>query len=323
MIGGPGSGKSTLMKKIADEFASDYQIILGPCCGNPESLDAVIIPELKVCVLDGTEPHSIEPKHPGVCETIVNMGDCWDFHVLEENREEILKTDRECTMLRERAGRYTAAIGSLLNDNYRLALDCTDAAKAACFASSVARKEFGPRKLIKGKEAIQFLSSITPQGHIILEDTVHSLCDRVFILEDENCAASRIIISVLRAAALDSGHDIITCPCSITPNEKLEHLIIPSLSLGFCTSNCYHPIKNATRRIHSRRFTNTKLLNERRQKMNFNRKAVKELIAGTAIIAKEANTVYDRLKDYYGKAMDFTKADAICDRIIGEIKERT
>jgi hypothetical protein len=320
--GGPGSGKSSLMKKVANEFKDDYSVTLGPCSGEPSSLDAVIINELKVCILDGTAPHIIEPKYPGICETIINMGDCWDYRLLEKNRDEILKVCKQYTALRERASRYTAAIGSLLNDNYRLALDCTDAAKAACFAASVARKEFGSRKAVKGKEAIQFLSSITPEGHIIYEDTIHSLCDRVYVLEDENCAASRIIISVLRSAALDSGLDIITCPCSITPNEKLEHLIIPSLSLAFCTSNCYHPIKKATRRIHARRFTNTKQFNESRQKIAFNRKAVKELIEQTIEIVKEANVVHNDLESYYKAAMDFSKADEYTERIISEIKER-
>lgn len=320
--GGPGTGKSSLMKKIANEFKDDFSVTLGPCSGEPSSLDAVIINELKVCILDGTAPHIIEPKYPGVCETIINMGDCWDYRILENNKEKIFKTTKQNLMLRERATRYIAAIGSLLGDNYRLALECTDAAKAACFATSVARREFGGGKAIKGKEAIQFLSAITPEGHIIYEDTIHSLCDRVYVLEDENCAASRIIISVLRAAALDRGLDIITCPCSITPNEKIEHLIIPSLSLAFCTSNCYHPIKKATRRIHARRFTDTNILNESRQKLAFNRKAVKELIERTIEITKEANEVHNELENCYKEAMNFSKSDEYTAKIISEIKER-
>lgn len=56
--GGPGTGKSTILGKIAAHFGkshSDMQIIHSSY--EPDSLDAVILPGLKASIADGTSPH--------------------------------------------------------------------------------------------------------------------------------------------------------------------------------------------------------------------------------------------------------------------------
>lgn len=57
--GGPGTGKSTLMRRIAGEFeprAERMELI--HCSSDAESLDGVIIHDLKVAIADGTPPQA-------------------------------------------------------------------------------------------------------------------------------------------------------------------------------------------------------------------------------------------------------------------------
>ena len=63
--GGPGCGKSTLMRQVAAQAAQageTAEYIL--CSGDPDSLDGVVLPRLKAALVDGTAPHVIEPKYP-------------------------------------------------------------------------------------------------------------------------------------------------------------------------------------------------------------------------------------------------------------------
>lgn len=64
--GYPGTGKSSMMKKLADEAVSrgyDAQLIW---CGlDANSIDMVILPELKFCIFDSTEPHIYYPERKG------------------------------------------------------------------------------------------------------------------------------------------------------------------------------------------------------------------------------------------------------------------
>ena len=56
--GGPGCGKSSLMRKVGaamEEQGLAVEYI--QCSGDPDSLDAVIIPTLSTAIVDGTAPH--------------------------------------------------------------------------------------------------------------------------------------------------------------------------------------------------------------------------------------------------------------------------
>ncbi len=55
---------------------------------DPDSLDGVVLPRLKAALVDGTAPHVIEPKYPGVVEQYVNLGVCYDREGLQAVREE-------------------------------------------------------------------------------------------------------------------------------------------------------------------------------------------------------------------------------------------
>ena len=46
------------------------------CSGDPDSLDAVALPERGLLVLDGTAPHVVDPKIPGARDSLINLGAC-------------------------------------------------------------------------------------------------------------------------------------------------------------------------------------------------------------------------------------------------------
>ena len=61
--GGPGTGKSTLMKKAASamqDICPNLEYI--HCSSDVDSLDAVIFPQLRVSIADGTAPQDAVTK---------------------------------------------------------------------------------------------------------------------------------------------------------------------------------------------------------------------------------------------------------------------
>lgn len=61
--GGPGVGKNTFMREIgrcAEEAGLAVEYLW--CSGDPDSLDGVVIPELRCAVADGTSPHGSVTK---------------------------------------------------------------------------------------------------------------------------------------------------------------------------------------------------------------------------------------------------------------------
>ena len=58
--GGPGCGKSTLMRKIGERMEQEgleTEYIL--CSGDPDSLDALVLPRLRAAIVDGTAPQGV------------------------------------------------------------------------------------------------------------------------------------------------------------------------------------------------------------------------------------------------------------------------
>ena len=155
--GGPGTGKSSLMKYVAAKaIKSGKAVELFPCSSDPDSLDGIrIIPD-KTIFLDGTAPHIVEPKYPGICEHIINTGEFWNKNKLMESREEILALMEKNKAYHARASRYIMAAGKLLSDNMSLQKGYMNHEKIIAFGKQLSEKYIG-RKKGKGKKTVRFL----------------------------------------------------------------------------------------------------------------------------------------------------------------------
>lgn len=317
---GPGTGKSSLMRtvmNIMSELGQEPEAIY--CSSDPRSLDGVLFPKLKICILDGTAPHVIEPRYWGAVEQIVNLSACMDGDLLHRQHAAIMSATDACSAMHVRCRKFIGAAASLLGDSARILQEFTDGEKVARTAARIAAREFGCHSGAPGKERRRFLSAVTPEGIVTFHETIQALCPRIYAVEDEHGAASRLLLGDLRRRALDAGLDIVTCACPLAPHDKLEHLLIPSLGLGFTTSNTWHKADFPVyRRIHAARFTDTDQLRQKKQILSFNRRAARELLAEAVAAAAEAKKVHDQIEQFYIRSMDWEAADALTHRVVAE-----
>ena len=106
--GGPGVGKNTLMKKVSClARANGYTVEEFRCASDPESLDAVRIPNKGIVLLDGTAPHTIDPDIPGIEGEILNLGHFLHREAFARRRGELQ------LLLSENRAHYNAAFACL------------------------------------------------------------------------------------------------------------------------------------------------------------------------------------------------------------------
>ena len=303
--GGPGSGKSSFMKYIAAK-ATDrgYTVILTPCSSDPQSLDGVIIEELKTVILDGTAPHVVEPSLPGACENIINLGEFWDSEKLFSHAEEVRQTANRNARLHKTVSAYLSATGEVMKDNLKIARSCTDRAATLKFARRTVKK-YLPEKAGSKTEFVRFIGGTTPEGFLSFSKTVTDFYRNIIVIDDKYGAASGEIMKYLRAAAIQSGYGIITLKNPILPSELIDHILIPELSLAFVTENDLIKFDTDSRRIHARRFTDNRSLRAYKARMLFNRRVSNELLKGAIYTLKKAKAVHDELEKYYIESMDF------------------
>ena len=112
--GGPGTGKSTFMKKLANIYEEKgFTIEKFYCSSDPNSLDGVRIVEKNIAVVDGTAPHTAECSIPGAKEVIVNLGAAIEKNIRKSLKEIslLLEKKKKCFNL---AYGYLETAGKLL-----------------------------------------------------------------------------------------------------------------------------------------------------------------------------------------------------------------
>lgn len=320
--GGPGTGKSSVMKRIATEAENrGYKTERIYCSSDPSSLDGVIIPEIKTSVADGTSPHVIEPKYPGAVEQIVNFGDCWDRGFLRSKTESIIEKSFECSSYHKRCVRFLKAYSALLNDSLRLVEPHIESEKLSDFTERLCLREFENRSG-KGESRVsfRFLSAVTPKGITFFEETLKNKCDRVITIEDEYGVVSDRILRAVLKRAVKAGFDVTVCPCVTNPKKKIDHLIIPEKRLCFVTENSAHLLsEKGEKSILSKRFMNASEIKKHSARLSFNRRASLELLDEAVMSLVNAKSIHDELEKFYIDAMDFDLLNEKAQKLINEI----
>lgn len=303
--GGPGTGKSSLMKYIAAK-ATDrgFKVKLCVCSSDPDSLDAIIIDDIRTVVLDGTAPHIVEPKNPGVCEEILNLGRFWDSDILRHNKAVICEISNKNKALHALASRYLLACGQLFRDNYKLSIGYTNKDKVIKFTDNLCKK-YIPAVSDKGREWVRFISGVTPKGVVSYLNSLSKFYTKKIIIEDKYGGVSSLIMEQIREYALSKGHSIVTLKNPFLPSVMTDHILIPSLSLMFATENNFCHLESEERRIHARRFCDAAARKKYRGRLNFNSEVAKQLLLSACEALRDAKSEHDRLERYYIKAMDF------------------
>lgn len=110
--GGPGTGKSTIMKKIGNYFENKgYFVEYFYCSSDDNSLDGVKIKNISI--VDGTSPHVVEATLPNIKDKIINVGEYISENVKQDKLkiEKLMEKKASCYTL---AYSYFAAIGSTI-----------------------------------------------------------------------------------------------------------------------------------------------------------------------------------------------------------------
>ena len=305
--GGPGTGKSTLMKKISAEcekrgIATEKVY----CSSDPDSLDGIIVPELGISIADGTSPHLLEPKFPGACENIINTGEFWDKDKLRERADEIRTLTLENSIHHRRSVKYLSAVGTIAEENIRVGAKYTDMDKIENFALRFSMREL-PRKnnTTPGTRKKRFISALTPKGEVFLDSGIKSLASRIIAIDDEYTAVSSVLVDRIGEIAIKNGYDVIFCYCPLKPRMTCEHIIIPEINLAILTARSPHKTKiEFDRVIHAKRFL-YEGINEHMAYLRFNRRLIRELTEEAISALKDAKATHDKLEKIYVEAMDF------------------
>ena len=246
MKGGPGTGKSTFMKRIGEAFAKlDEDIDYLHCSADENSLDGVVLRKRRIAVIDGTSPHTTDPVTPGAVDKIINLGEFWNEDGILLNKEEIIDLNEECSRWYRIAYNYLSAAKSVfrsLEEVYNRAVGHSEIYRVV---ADIVGREYQEHEicLTPGRERRFFASAITASGTVNYLQSLLTDMERIYLINVPVGYANSGFMSVLREGAIYRGLDIESFYCPMCPDEKIDHLVIPQLKTAFVTVNEYHDIE--------------------------------------------------------------------------------
>lgn len=318
--GGPGVGKSTFMKKTAQELVElGYDTEFMHCSSDNGSLDGIVIPKLGIAMIDGTSPHIVDPRNPGAVDEIIHLGDFWKEEGLRAKKEEILNVNKEVGRLFARAYRYINAAASVYEDTAVINGWALDRAKLNADADRLLKALFADDPVAgkEGRERRLFASALTPAGLQNFLDTI--LTGKLYIIRGAAGTGTESLLEKVKAAATEKGFYTEAYYCPLNP-EKLEHLVVPEKGISIATCNKYHSTEQqAFMEIDLNEFLHPEVLKKYSEELAYNEKTFESLLQKGLDTIARAKGLHDHMESYYIPNMDFEAVQRCWESVMARI----
>lgn len=310
--GGPGTGKSTLIKKIAKQF-EDRNVELYYCSSDIKSLDAVVVNDLGVVIVDGTAPHVFNADYPGVSQCLVDLGDYWDKTKLQGNEAGIRSCFKENAAYHRRARSYINALSSVNSGMYDLAAADVNHAGIRQYAKDLTADIRSVTE--SGQRGYKQLAAITSEGY--RTQPVPADCHVIGIRDDSYVAGSLMMEEMTRLLAAQNTECVVS-ECVLFDHPLIEHIMLPAQKLQFSLITPLNRLETQAEVDCAELYQNHPQAEEfaRAQKI------ARVLEEEAAYSIRRALEVHDDLEHYYITALNFDGLNRKTTQMIWEIGQR-
>ncbi|MBQ6906523.1 MAG: hypothetical protein IJN75_05835 [Clostridia bacterium] len=290
--GASGVGKSTLMKKLALEGESrGIAVDRIYCSSDPSSLDGVIVGD--VGMIDGTPPHTYEPRLAGAFETLIDLGRFWKRELLTPHVDELRSLSLKKRAAFERIYELSTIHGKLISFLERSSEAKLDEATIRRYVRSLVRRRLADAK--DGKGEMRIFSSSFGDVKMPPHEQIYSASDTF----------GSVFLAELRAELTERGKEFFFSP-SLPSIERIETIYVPSLRIVYTT-------RGGGRRINGDRFFIEKPIEHGFEN------TISQLLEAIKEKHREAMSYHEMIERIYLGAMDFERMNEYTDQLFEEI----
>ncbi len=313
--GGPGTGKSSLMKRYAYRAESkglkcEYYY----CSSDPNSLDGILIHgENRITgILDGTSPHTCEPRFPGAREEMINLGEFWDGELLRKQKNEIIALSERKSAEYKSAYTFLRSVGNLRAVRDGLITEAVQIEKMRATVRRIA--ESYPAGKMKYLPAIT--DSVSMNGRVRL-DTFEKNAKKIYLIK-KFYGVEHILLDELFTAFHDRDVSARVSFDPITP-DHVDGIYLENDQTAFVIEhnddnvsvNEARTLENNTSLLNSKRFVDIEVLRDIRSELRYTARLAQSSLDGALHALSKAKIYHFLLEDIYGKAMDWKRFSEI------------
>jgi hypothetical protein len=316
--GGAGSGKSSLMRRVAETLSSrGHRVEYYYCSSDYTSLDGIVI-DGRVALVDSTAPHIIEPELAGAVDEIVDTGLFWDSRALASQRVRIAELSdkkRECYKGAYRYLEAALAVDRRSRELMRRYIRTEKLRKAA--ARAVASIPDGNRYSLR----VGIRSSVGMKGRYSL-DTYENQAERLYIVSDSYRSGGLFISALIDEAR--RKHCRVCVSYDPVNTDVPDAVLFEESGVGFvvCEGEGSEEIAG---RINMKRFFSFPhaTADSSRAKAEFraDRRLYDGLLGCACEKLAQAGEAHFALESIYGKCMDFEAESRYCNSLAQRVAE--
>ncbi len=304
--GGPGCGKSTLMKKV-------YRILdqngiycnLLHCSSDPESLDAICAPELGFIMLDGTAPHIIDPALPGCRDEILPLSMYWDACGIQKHRTEIEIVNSKISTAFASAYDYLRSTQSVQNHIKKVQNFSANKKTNQDFIHDLLT-ELDANKAHYGTAKIQkaFADAFTPNGYISYIQTYADTANEIICIDAQEASA---LLTTLSVYLTHTPQKLLLFYDPMYPDTDILHIYLPESKTLLTSNKSVCTGKKA--KIYTVKSTSKEDTHADTDLYNI-------LLSRALSFLKKAKSYHDELEQYYVPYMDFEAMADLPEKIV-------
>ncbi|MCR6545371.1 PRK06851 family protein [Dehalobacterium formicoaceticum] len=317
--GGPGTGKSTLIRKIGLEVVErGYPVEFWQCSSDNDSLDGVIIPDFKIAIIDGTAPHVVDPRYPGVVDQIINLGDHWDEEYLKAHKNIIKKLVDEISVSFQAAYEQLHQAQEAYTEWKELNTDAMDLDKVNQKTEQLMQEIFSVHVPVIRH---MFASAITPRGLVNFINNITEDCKRRYILKGLPGTGKSTLIKKIAEGAVERGYQADIYHCALDPNS-LDMVVIPQLGIAVLDGSSPHveePERTGDIVINMLDALDLGEMRKQGKKTGDIEAEYKNYMNEAISKIAQAKNLHDQLESFYIKAMDFEAVEHTGAQVLNKI----
>lgn len=305
--GGPGTGKSTVMKRFSDVASTlGYDVTEYYCSSDPDSLDCVRAEknDRRIVCCDATSPHISDPAFPGAISYVVDFSPYWRKKSIDASREEIISLTSLKRRCFDTAYSYLRASHEVRAVADEITNEACDHEKLENFCARTASK----LKPDGGAAVYTFESALSMKGAFFLD--THYDSSEIYCLDDV-IGISGFVLRCLASALSRRG---VGCEIALCPydSESVESIYIPSVNRLYTVIGD----KENSKRVNCARFV-TEKAKKYRTRFRFIKKCELSFIEGALSALSSAAVPHFALEKIYSSAMNFKSVEKVTrERII-------
>lgn len=263
-------------------------------------------------------PHVMEPTYPGMIGHYINLSAYYDRKKLKPQAEKMIELKKDYKACYTRAYQCFRAAKEVRRNGEKEFLTPAANAKLTKRANGILSREVKRKKESRGTVKKRFLGAVTCQGNLCLYETIQCQCKRVYELQD-TCGLASKMLQELQEGIIKAGYDIIAFPSPEDPS-RLDHIMIPELSLAFVTTLPRQALeKRPYRRIRIESMADKEVVKTNRAKLRFAYRVADELVEDGIRELKKAKEMHDEMEELYHSYVDFAGVNTVTNAIIEEI----